>query len=143
MRLIARRLRPEALDELGLQSALLALCTASRSPAGIEVERRFERDLPLTSEEELVIYRVAQESLDQRRPARARPSRSRSRSTARRGRVLVVATTVSASRRGRERLDGHPRHARACAAGRRQLELRAVEPHGTEVSLHLPAKEAA
>ena len=28
VRLIARRLRPEALDELGLQSALLALCTS-------------------------------------------------------------------------------------------------------------------
>ena len=28
VRVIARRLRPEALDELGLQSALLALCTA-------------------------------------------------------------------------------------------------------------------
>src|SRR3954451_3640874 len=63
VRLIAQRLRPEALDELGLQSALLALCTSLANRAGLRVDRRFERDLPLTSEEELVIYRVAQESL--------------------------------------------------------------------------------
>src|SRR5204863_4038857 len=63
VRLIARRLRPEALDELGLQSALLALCNTVAGQAGLEVERRFARDLPLTDEEELVIYRVAQESL--------------------------------------------------------------------------------
>jgi len=60
---IAQRLRPEALDELGLQSALLALCTAVADRAGIEVTRNLERDVPLTDEQELVIYRVAQESL--------------------------------------------------------------------------------
>jgi two-component system sensor histidine kinase UhpB len=63
VRVIARRLRPEALDELGLQSALLARCTAIRERAGIEVERHLERDLPLNAEEELVFYRVAQEAL--------------------------------------------------------------------------------
>jgi two-component system, NarL family, sensor histidine kinase UhpB len=63
VRTIARRLRPEALDELGLQSALLALGTGLEVRAGVAVERDLEPDLPLTDEEELVIYRVAQEAL--------------------------------------------------------------------------------
>jgi two-component system sensor histidine kinase UhpB len=63
VRMIAQRLRPEALDELGLQSALLALCTAVSDRAGIQITRNLERDLPLTAEQELVIYRVAQESV--------------------------------------------------------------------------------
>jgi two-component system, NarL family, sensor histidine kinase UhpB len=63
VRTIAQRLRPEALDELGLQSALLALCTAVSDRAGIQITRNLERDLPLTAEQELVIYRVAQESI--------------------------------------------------------------------------------
>lgn len=63
VRAIARRLRPEALDELGLPSALAAL-TTSIARAGVHVERRIERDLPaLTPDEELVVYRVAQEAL--------------------------------------------------------------------------------
>jgi two-component system sensor histidine kinase UhpB len=63
VRQIARRLRPEALDELGLQSALLALCNEVSDSAGIEIARVLERDLPLNTEQELVIYRVAQESI--------------------------------------------------------------------------------
>jgi two-component system sensor histidine kinase UhpB len=63
VRMIAQRLRPEALDELGLQSALLALCTAVSDRTGIQIIRNLERDLPLTAEQELVIYRVAQESI--------------------------------------------------------------------------------
>jgi two-component system sensor histidine kinase UhpB len=63
VRRIARRLRPEALDELGLQSALLALCTAVSNRVGLRIDRNLERDLPLNAEQELVIYRVAQESI--------------------------------------------------------------------------------
>jgi two-component system sensor histidine kinase UhpB len=63
VRRIAQRLRPEALDELGLQSALLALTTGFSVQAGVEVERRIARHLPLSEEQELVIYRVAQEAL--------------------------------------------------------------------------------
>ena len=61
---IARRLRPEALDDLGLRSALAALTNdiarrtraASRAPVAPALP-------PLEPEEELVIYRVAQEAL--------------------------------------------------------------------------------
>jgi two-component system sensor histidine kinase UhpB len=63
VRRIARRLRPEALDELGLHSAIAALVTAVAEQAGIPVERRLQRDLPLSKDEELVVYRVAQEAL--------------------------------------------------------------------------------
>lgn len=55
---IARRLRPEALDELGLISALSGLARR----AGIPVDQRLE-PVALDAEEELVVYRVAQEGL--------------------------------------------------------------------------------
>jgi two-component system, NarL family, sensor histidine kinase UhpB len=61
---IAQRLRPEALDDLGLVSALTALSEPLAEQAGVRVERRFARELPpLSREQELVIYRVAQEAL--------------------------------------------------------------------------------
>ena len=63
VRRVARRLRPEALDDLGLRSALTNLC--ERASAGnFRVERRLANDLPrLSPEAELVVYRVAQEGL--------------------------------------------------------------------------------
>jgi two-component system sensor histidine kinase UhpB len=63
VRRIARRLRPEALEELGLQSAMAALATAFSEQARVQVERRLETGLALSQEEELVVYRVAQEAL--------------------------------------------------------------------------------
>jgi two-component system sensor histidine kinase UhpB len=64
VRRIARELRPEVLDDLGLQSALRSLCTAAAAHQGLRVERRLElADGGLDPEVELVVYRVAQESL--------------------------------------------------------------------------------
>jgi two-component system sensor histidine kinase UhpB len=63
VRRIARQLRPEALEDLGLQSALAALSTAFGEQAGIKVNRRLEASVALSEEEELVVYRVAQEAL--------------------------------------------------------------------------------
>jgi two-component system, NarL family, sensor histidine kinase UhpB len=63
VRRIAARLRPEALEDLGLQSALSALATSFGEHAGVRVDRRLERIVPLSDEQELVIYRVAQEAL--------------------------------------------------------------------------------
>jgi two-component system sensor histidine kinase UhpB len=63
VRRIAQRLRPEALEELGLPSALLALTDLFARQTGLRVARTVEQDLPLTAQDELVIYRVAQEAL--------------------------------------------------------------------------------
>ena len=64
LRRIARHLRPEALDDLGLRSALTNLCDRLGAQAGVECVRQIEPDLPpLTPEEELAIYRIAQEAL--------------------------------------------------------------------------------
>lgn len=64
LRRIVRQLRPEALDELGLVSALNALGTAFSRHTGLRLERRFSNHLPpLTADAELALYRVAQESL--------------------------------------------------------------------------------
>jgi two-component system sensor histidine kinase UhpB len=64
LRRIAQRLRPQALDELGLTSALSQFSARLSAQAGLPIEARLESSLPpLTREEELVIYRVAQEAL--------------------------------------------------------------------------------
>ena len=63
VRQIARRLRPEALEDLGLQSALAALATAFGEHAHVRVVRRLQPLPPLSEEQELVVYRVAQEAL--------------------------------------------------------------------------------
>jgi two-component system sensor histidine kinase UhpB len=64
VRRLARRLRPEALDELGLAAALNALCNRLSRQTGLVIHRRMP-DVPLrlTPDEELVVYRIAQESL--------------------------------------------------------------------------------
>jgi two-component system, NarL family, sensor histidine kinase UhpB len=64
LRRIARELRPEALDDLGLVNALIALCSRVDAQGGPRVRRDLGSGLPpMTRETELVIYRVAQESL--------------------------------------------------------------------------------
>jgi two-component system sensor histidine kinase UhpB len=63
VRRIAQRLRPEALEELGLQAAMLALLDGVAVQARLRTHHPIERDLPLNPEDELVVYRVAQEAL--------------------------------------------------------------------------------
>jgi two-component system, NarL family, sensor histidine kinase UhpB len=63
VRRIARRLRPEALEDLGLESALAALAAVIGEQAELRIERRLEPALPLSQEQELVVYRIAQEAL--------------------------------------------------------------------------------
>ncbi|WP_327668077.1 MULTISPECIES: sensor histidine kinase [unclassified Streptomyces] len=63
IRRIARRLRPGVLEELGLTSALKSLATEFTRPA-LSVRHCIAADLPAMGENtELVLYRVAQESL--------------------------------------------------------------------------------
>jgi two-component system sensor histidine kinase UhpB len=65
VRTIARRLRPEALDDLGLLPALAALTVAVQQQSGVRVARELDGAAAagLTEDEELVVYRVAQEAL--------------------------------------------------------------------------------
>jgi len=64
VRRISRELRPEALDELGLINALIALCSRVADQSGLQIHRRLESPLPeLEPNVELAIYRVAQEAL--------------------------------------------------------------------------------
>jgi two-component system sensor histidine kinase UhpB len=61
---IGRELRPEALDDLGLVNALIALCSRIDREGGLRIRRELDWNLPpLSAEEELVIYRIAQEGL--------------------------------------------------------------------------------
>ncbi|CDR02021.1 HAMP domain-containing sensor histidine kinase [Streptomyces iranensis] len=64
VRRLVRRLRPGVLDDLGLVSALTSLTQDFATHTGLRVVRRLDADLPtLGQESELVLYRVAQESL--------------------------------------------------------------------------------
>jgi two-component system sensor histidine kinase UhpB len=64
VRRIARELRPEMLEHLGLVSALTELSRKFADQSGIHVSRQFAEDLPpLPEEAEIAVYRVAQESL--------------------------------------------------------------------------------
>ena len=64
VRRLAQELRPELLDHLGLASALVSLADGFEERTHLRVRRQLERVLPpLDPHAELVIYRVAQESL--------------------------------------------------------------------------------
>lgn len=64
VRRIAIELRPEALDDLGLESALAVLCERLTERFGLHVRQHLDARLPpLSPDVELVVYRVAQEAL--------------------------------------------------------------------------------
>src|SRR5207248_2512624 len=64
VRRIAVELRPEALDDLGLPSALAVLADRFSGQLGLDVSENIAYDLPaLAPEVELVAYRVAQDPL--------------------------------------------------------------------------------
>jgi two-component system sensor histidine kinase UhpB len=64
VRRIARQLRPEALDDLGLIPALNALASGFADWSGLPIRRHLpERAADIGPEAELVVFRVAQESL--------------------------------------------------------------------------------
>ncbi len=64
VRRVARELRPGVLEDLGLASALAALCSEFAVHGGARVRRTIAPGLPpLGADRELVVYRVAQEAL--------------------------------------------------------------------------------
>lgn len=64
VRMVARRLRPGVLDDLGLLSALDSLTADFTEATGLRAAVRLDPDLPeLSHDVELVLYRIAQEGL--------------------------------------------------------------------------------
>jgi two-component system, NarL family, sensor histidine kinase UhpB len=64
VRRIAQRLRPEALEDLGLSTALETLCDRLSEQSGIVVRADLQRGVAsIAPEMELVVYRVAQEAM--------------------------------------------------------------------------------
>ncbi|MEU6038411.1 sensor histidine kinase [Actinomadura sp. NPDC047616] len=64
VRRVARRLRPDVLEDLGLASALTALVAQFDTHTTLRVRRSLHPDLPpLGPQIELVLYRIAQEAL--------------------------------------------------------------------------------
>ncbi len=64
VRMVARRLRPGVLEDLGLRSALIALVGEFSRAGATEVTVEVDQRLPdLGTDAELVVYRIAQEGL--------------------------------------------------------------------------------
>jgi len=145
VRRLAHRLRPAALDELGLTPALTSLCTDIAHSTGLTVVRRLPDDLPaLATEVEAVLYRVTQESLTNvvRHAGAHRVEVSLARAG---GDRLVLCVTDDGC--------GLPRDAstnggirgmreRAVLVGG-ELEVTRGQDRGTTVRLHVPVDGAA
>jgi two-component system sensor histidine kinase UhpB len=135
---LGRELRPEALDDLGLTNALIAMCSRVDGHGGLHVHRELAWHLPpLSAEVELVVYRVAQEALTNAlRHAHASS-------------VAVTLGAVDGSVVLSVRDDGHglPQEVRdGGLSGMREramligaeLEVRGAPGRGTEVVLRVP-----
>ena len=128
---VVRTLRPEGLDALGLPAALTSLTSRLTQRTGIQIVRELQRDLPaLDDGQELVLYRVAQESVTnairhaERELHRGRPARRR-----RAGRADGARRRRRHRRAPRRDRGGrHPRHARARAVDRRATRRAAPLP---------------
>ena len=139
VREIARRLRPGALEEFGLRSALITLASGVEERTGLRVRHRLGPETSaLAPEQSLAVYRIAQESLT---------------NVARHAHAHAVDLTV-------DRRDGHlalcvrddgigfeaDAEAGTGLAGMREralliharLSIGPAQPRGTEVRLELP-----
>jgi two-component system sensor histidine kinase UhpB len=138
VRQVARRLRPGVLDDLGLVSALDALAADVTEASGVLVTVAVDSELPgLGADAELVVYRIAQESLTN--VARHAGAQAADLSLRREGAAVVLKVTD----------DGRGIGAGGEGAGIRGMRERAllvgaelrVGPHpdgGTEVRLRVP-----
>jgi two-component system sensor histidine kinase UhpB len=138
---LARRLRPEVLDELGLVPALRNLCDRIQDSTGLVVRRALEPELPaLSPDAELVVYRVAQEALTNV-VRHARTEAAEVMLGAHNGEVelRVHDAGVGVGRRTAEGSAGGIRgmRERALLIGAR-LEVVPAAGRGTEVRLHVP-----
>jgi two-component system, NarL family, sensor histidine kinase UhpB len=140
VRRIARELRPEALNDLGLVNALIALCNRIAAQDGPVVRRDLQAKLPVLSPDvELVIYRIAQESL----------TNAVRHSGARSATVSLAADAETLTLRVADEGKGMPTdlpRGTAGIAGMRErallvggrLSIQSRPDHGTEVRLSVP-----
>ena len=138
VRRIARELRPEALDDLGLVNALIAL-HADRCAGRPARATRPPAQLPsLSPDVELVTYRVAQESLTNA----LRHSGASEVTVSLRADAEDVTPTVTDGKglpaRAPTRQLGHPPACASGAARRRDALARSAPGQGTEVRLTIP-----
>jgi two-component system sensor histidine kinase UhpB len=144
VRRIAVELRPEALDDLGLESALAVLAERLSERLGLQVILRIAGELPeLGSEAELVVYRVAQEALtnvarhagvDRAELTVARQPGQLSLIVRDGGRGLPAASVPGTGMRGMKE--------RAALIGA-ELQIRNWPEGGCEVRLDVPLQEPA
>ncbi|MBA2348370.1 MAG: HAMP domain-containing protein [Solirubrobacterales bacterium] len=141
---LVHRLRPAALEELGLISALVALCDRVGESSGLEIDRRFASGVPkLTSDAQLGLFRVAQESLPNVvRHAQASRAALDLRPFEGGVRLSVVDDGVGISGHGDGDAGSGVRgmRERALLLGA-ELRVRSRAPRGTEVLLDVPASE--
>jgi two-component system, NarL family, sensor histidine kinase UhpB len=143
VRSVVRRLRPEALDDLGLVGALEHLCDRVGHDTGLLVDRSLDHEIPaLSPDAQLVVYRITQESLTNA----VRHSGA--------GRVLVRLEQACGGARltvtddGAGMPDGAAEGSGIRGMRERSLmvgaALRVVprRPSGTSVTLEIPAAEA-
>jgi two-component system, NarL family, sensor histidine kinase UhpB len=144
VRQIAVQLRPEALDDLGLVSALTVLCRRFGERTGLDVRQRIEQRLPaLTPESELVVYRVAQEALTN--VARhSGADRVELKLGARDGRLVLSVRDHGRGLADVQRPGGGIRgmRERAALVGGRLAVTSDVDGAGCEVRLEVPASES-
>jgi two-component system sensor histidine kinase UhpB len=143
VRRIARELRPEALDDLGLVNALIALSTRVDAQTGPRINRELHGTLPpLSAEVELVLYRIAQESL----------TNALRHSDAQSVTVSLEADADSVTLRVADDGKGMPDHLPAGTAGIAGMRERALlvggrltidsrPGQGTEVRLTIPVEQ--
>jgi two-component system, NarL family, sensor histidine kinase UhpB len=139
VRRISYELRPAALDDLGLPSALRSLCSGIERRAGIAVELDTADGLPrLDGQVELAVYRVAQEALtNAARHARCSTVRVSLRPSGAGVHLRVADDGIG--------MDGsfpggglRGMRERAVAVGA-TFEARSAQGHGVEVTMLVPA----
>ena len=138
---LARRLRPEVLDALGLVPALRNLCDRIEKGTGLVVRRSLEPMCQsLSPDAELVVYRVAQEALTNV-VRHAQVEEAHMTLAARTGRWSCVVHDggVGVREHTAEDSSGGIRgmRERALLIGAR-LEVVPAESRGTDVRLHVP-----
>ena len=145
VREIARGLRPQALDDFGLRSALISLASQVADHTGLNVRPQLGPGLPaLAREQELAIFRVAQESLTNV----ARHAQARNVNLALNVRDGTVVLSVRDDGRGITKREANGRrlglggmHERALLVGG-QLTVQRCDHGGTEVRLEVPVRES-